>query len=104
MAICKMSDHVHVQPDPTRYAFTLGAARRQAQPMVERSMRVSTVTPDSTCCAARQSGQSALVVLDLDGHEAPSRTTWYQPIAPDWSANRSVAATRASRMPGSENA
>ena len=34
-----MSDNVYVQPGPTRYAFTLGGARRQAERMVERRNR-----------------------------------------------------------------
>ena len=34
-----MSDNVYVQPGPTRYAFTLGRARWQAQRMVERRNR-----------------------------------------------------------------
>ena len=35
----QMSDDVYVRPGPTRYAFALGAARRQAQLMVERRNR-----------------------------------------------------------------
>ena len=35
----QMSDDVYVQPGPTRYAFTPGAARRQAQLIVERRNR-----------------------------------------------------------------
>ena len=35
----QMSDDVNVQSGPTRYALTLGGARRQAQRMVERRNR-----------------------------------------------------------------
>jgi hypothetical protein len=35
----QMSEDVYVQFGPTRYAFTLGGARRQAQRMVERRNR-----------------------------------------------------------------